>query len=212
MNDPEFEAAGTPRKKSKAFPWLIGCSITMLVVGGLCVGGAYYAYHRLIDFVHDGFAQMIEESGLPTDQVASMKTDLDRLRDAVVDGDVDWSQFEALEEELERVVTLGVLQWYETEVLSEVELPEEERAEGRRTVQRFARGVQEGTLDPDDLRRFDLEVDEETREKGWDPEEVRRNLAAMKAAVDEAGVPDEPFQADVAAEFTALVDGLIETP
>jgi hypothetical protein len=33
----------------------------------------------------------------------------------------------------------------------------------------------------------------------------------MREEVDEAGIPDEPFQADVGKEFTQLIDELIES-
>ena len=43
-------------------------------------------------------------------------------------------------------------------------------------------------------------------------DEVRQFLAAAKQKADEAGIPDEPFELDIAAEFDKAVDQALAGP
>jgi len=199
-------------KKSKVVPWLIGCSIAIVVVGALCVGGSWFAFNAFVDKAievgHQELTRMVEESQLPEEQIASMTHDLDRLRDAAIDRKIELANLEGLDSEFERVLSLGVVQWYSVEVLGSTDLPEEERASARRTMERFARAIHEEKLDIDDVD-LEVKVDEHTTETGYDVDQVRRDVERVKARVDGAGIPDEPFQADVALEFTRLTDGIL---
>ena len=203
-------------KKSKAFPWLIGCAIALVVLGVLCAGGAWFGFsfvkEKVIEVAHTQLTDMVEESGLPAEQVASMRADLDRLRQAAVDGDIDFDSLETLDQELERVISLGVVQYYAVSIVPASGMPAEEQADAVRTLERFARGIQEETVSLSDARNLHLDFERKgDAEQGWeiDIEEVRMDVKRIREIVDTAEIPDEPFQADVATQFSSLVDGLI---
>ncbi|MAB78007.1 MAG: hypothetical protein CMJ89_01525 [Planctomycetes bacterium] len=202
-------------KKSKALSWFIGCLAALVVFGILCAGGSWLACHTLFDkaiqYGYERMVEVVEESELPQEQVSSMKSDLRRLRDAALGGEVDFQRMEGLEEEMGRLITLGALHWFAVEVVENSALPPQEAQEAKRTIERFARGIQEGKLHADDLERFQLRNEQSDGEREWDIEDTRRTIAEMREEVDEAGIPDEPFQADVAKEFTQLIDELIES-
>ena len=203
-------------KKSKAVPWLIGCAIGMVALGVLCAGGAWLGFRfvkeKVIEVAHTQLTDMVEESGLPAEQVAFMKADLDRLRQAAVDGNIDFDSLETLDQEFERVISLGVVQFYAVSIVPASGMPAEEQADAVRTLERFARGIQEETVSLSDARKLHLDFEHrDDAEQGWkvDIEEVRSDVERIREIVDAAGIPDEPFQANVATQFSNLVDGLI---
>ena len=199
-------------KSSKAVKWLIGCSIAMLVVVLACGGGAYWAWGAFVDYAHAGAVEGLEKSGLPEEQVSSMRDDLARLKEAVLDWEVDVSKLEGMEQNIEKLVSLGVIQWFDGHVVPDSELPEDEKVEASRTLQRLARGVQEETIGQQEaLAILDIDTDNEGRVEEWDPEDLRIAIAKAKKLADDNEVPDEPFQVDVASEFSELIDELIET-
>jgi len=208
MSDVPIEA----KPKSKTTSWLIGCTIAIFATGLLCAGGAWFGFkilkEKTIEMAHEGLTTMVDESGLPESQITSMKADIDRLRDAALDGRINFEGVEGLEVEFERVISLGIVQWYSVAVIESVTMPEDEKADARRTMERLARGIQDGTLELRDVDGFHVEVDEEGAD-GWSVEDVRTDVARVKTVVDAAGIPDEPFQADVAAEFSQLIDGMM---
>ena len=203
-----METQPPPPERSKAMSWFLGCLIALVVFAVLCAGGSWLACGRLvdmgIDWTHDRMVEAVEESNLPEEQVSSLVADLGRLRDAAIDGRVDWNRLEELEQEVERMVSLGVLQFFEGTVIDDCGMEADEAAAAKRIAQRYSRGVQEGTLD---LQNLDIR--HEGGQESWDIEEVRDTIARMQRKVDAAQIPDEPFQADVAGEFSALVDDLI---
>ena len=201
-----------PAKRS-ALPWLIGCSAAIVLTGLLCIGGSWFAINSgmdaLIEASHEGLVTMVEESQLPSDQVDSVKMDLDRLREAALAREIDLERLEGLEGEFKRTISLGFVQWYEIEVIASVQFEEDERLAAQRVMERLARGIQEGAIDLEDVD-LNVKIDEETMENGYDPAEVRADIDRVRAKVDEAGIPDEPFQVDVAEEFARLVDGIVQ--
>jgi hypothetical protein len=96
-------------------------------------------------------------------------------------------------------------------VLPHTPMPEEERAAGRRVLQRCARAVDEGKLtlnERDDA--WQLNADSPDGEQvEFDVEEVRAHLAQLEARVDTAGIPDEPYQVDMVERLTTIVDAII---
>ena len=201
------------KQGNNTMKWLLGCSGGLVLLAILCGGAAYLGFgmakEKLIELAHQGVSELIEDTGLPEEQVDSMLADLDRLRTAAEDGDLDLARLENVEAEVEAVLMLGIVQWYGANVVAEVGFPPEEEAAAQRTLQRLARGLQDGTLDGHDVD-LKIERDENVGEHGWDPKEVRRTIARIDDRVEAAGIPDEPFQADVAQEFTRLIDSLLE--
>jgi hypothetical protein len=208
-NESDREPAGEPKSGSKAMKWVIGCGVALVLSLGCCLGGGYFAIQKGIDFTHARLVETVRASELPDDQVESVVSDLGRLRDAAKDGNLDFEKVGTVDQEVERALMLGFIVWYETSVVESTDLSVDEKADARRQLQRLARGLDEETLTQGDIQRLDIRVQAGT-EEGWDVESVRREVARVKELVDENGIVDEPYQADVAAKFTEIVDALIE--
>ena len=216
MTMPQPEAGGSPR--SARTKWFVGCSVAVAVLGFTCVGFAWWGVRAAEDwaarFVHEALTETIEEAHLPEDQAKSMYADLERARLAVESGQLGWRDLERLEDvevELERLVSLGVIQWFAAAVVPDVTgLSDEEKADADRTLQRLGRAVQEGHLHSREAAApIDVQL-EIKGEDGLDAEDVRIVVAKVRRIVDDLGIPDEPFQVDVASEFTKIVDRLLE--
>ncbi len=209
------EPVVTKKSESKAFNWLLGCGIAIVVVGVLCAGGSWVAFQwgkqKMIDFVYESASAVIEETQLPQPQIDSMMVDLNRLKEAAEDGNIEWDKLEGLEDDIARVGALGGMRLYEIHVIEKTEgITEEERDDARRQVQRLARGIHEGDISVRELQGLDVRFDKDDREGGYDPEDLKRDIAKVRRIVDAAKIVDEPFDVDVAGRFRDLVDDVIE--
>ena len=217
----DAQGAETPKKGSKATKWLIGCAIAIVVIGLLCAFGAWATWKWGKGFVFDqlqeGLVQAVEESDLPPEQVDSIVADLGRLRAGIDADEVDLEEFGRLVEEIESgpLPSLFFLHALQVHVAASPGLSVEEKESSVRVVQRAQRGLQEGGVSRYDLEQaLDLRLDMSSGEDPtvqWDsPDELRAATASLKALVDERGVPDEPYQVDVAEVFGDMVDRLLE--
>jgi len=200
-------------QRSQAMSWFLGCLVALVAIAVLCAGGCWLAADRIMGFavdkIHGVMVEAIEESYLPEEQVASIKNDLGRLRDAVIEKRVVMERVEALDEEIERVLSLGFLEWFEHSAIDDAGMEPEEAEAARRTVQRFARGINERKLDMEhDLDNVNLQ--RRNGDEHWDIDSIQRTVRQMQEAVENANIPDEPYQADIGREFTILVDNLIQ--
>jgi hypothetical protein len=97
-------------------------------------------------------------------------------------------------------------------------LPEEEKQAGRRSLQRFARGMFEKTI-PKSAAEQQLDLISTKDAAGnrkmkqtLTPEELRTFLASAKAHADAAKVPDEPYTIDYAKEINKAIDSVLARP
>ena len=209
------ESMTEEKSGSKTLNWVLGCGAAILVVALLCGGGVWwsvlYVQEKAIEAIYAASIEAIEGTRLPQEQIDSMKLDLDRLKTAAEDWQIELDQLDNLEPEIFRVLSLGGLRWYEVHVVPQVaEFTPDEKADAVRQLQRLARGIQEGVIHPKELQSLNVKVEKGRDDDSYDSEDIRRDIAKVRRIVDEEGIIDEPFDVDVAREFTNLVDGLIE--
>jgi len=198
-------------RRSKAMTWFVGCLGALVIFAALCAGGSWLMCSSIVDWaveaMHGVFVEAVEQSDLDEEDIASIKTDLDRLRDAFLEDRVQQEELQDFERDFERVLGIGFAKFMVTTVLPDSGMEGEELAGAERTAQRFGRGIQEGSINSErGLGEFQLE----NEDGEWNLDDVRDTVSKMKAAADRANVPDEPLELDVAGEFTQLVDSLID--
>ena len=102
-----------------------------------------------------------------------------------------------------------------TKRIPKSELAERERAEAALAVQRLARGVYEGkirfersrqALNPIAETAFDGSF---TTRSGPDAEHLLQAAANARKEADDAGIPAEPFDYNLATEFAKLIDEVL---
>lgn len=200
--------------------WFFGCCGGLVVLAILCAGGSWfgagYAKDEMASLLKEGVAESMEKTELSPEQRQGINAQTERL-EAAIKG---WGIMEAIEhlenlepqqDELENFGFHIILVGYGSYILPHTAMPEEERDAGRRILQRYARGIDEGKLRLNDNDgSWDLQGrQDDGNEIEFDVDEVRRHLASLATKVDEVGIPDEPYEVDLANKLEQIVDALI---
>ncbi len=212
----EKKSAGSGKK------WFFGCCGGLLFVALFCGAlgwfGAGWVKDKSAQFARAKVAEVLEKTELSSAQTESINAQLERLEEAIQ----GWSLMETMEHlknlelvegEFEAVAMHSIILSYENLILPHTELPESERQAGRRILQRFARGLDEGTIEMnerDHSWQLNSKKDSKDEEFEFNPDEVREHLASLLKQVDEAGIPDEDYEVDLGSKIKAVVDGLID--
>ncbi len=200
--------------------WFFGCCgclvLFMVVLGGGGYFGAGWAKDKAATLMRESIAQGLEHSELSQEESDRINSEMERLETAIK----EWGVLETLqhmgnlEEVSQEIGNIGfhtLLLSYGQFVLPNTDMPEEERVAGRRTLERFARGVDEGKLtlnERDDAWEFKGKQGEDGKVH-FEVEEVRAHLRQLQAQADAAGIPDEAYEVKLADKLTTIVDALL---
>jgi hypothetical protein len=203
---------------------LIGCCGGLLLLAVLCVGGGWYGLNKAKDgaagIMRSEMADVLAKTELSTEQIEGIDGEIERFEIAVR----SWSLTETakhmanvalLPDELVNMTIHVALVGYSNFVLPNTDLPEEERELGKRTIQRYARGIDEGTIQggQSDRNSWELNTKQEHGEKvEFNVDEVRALLADLQQAAEAAQVPDEPYEVDLTLKLKGIVDTVLSDP
>jgi hypothetical protein len=221
--DPRFdgdysEAVAPPAKRSPWMTCLIGCLVVVVVVMLLLAAVAYWVWHNRRDLAATiaakGVNQMIDATDLPAQERREMKLEVQRVADAYREGRLSNEQAVRIMEELvdSPIFSLFVVSAIDNQYLKQSGLSEEEKAEGRQTLQRFVRGAVDDKIDQAMVDSVMEHVADKRPDGRWrlrdkvSDEQLRAALAEAKRAADEAGIPEQPETVDASAEFKRIVD------
>jgi len=216
---------------------LKGCLVVLvllLIAGGIAT---WYVWTNWRGWAADGsialVEQSLEESSLPEEQKTAIMAEVETLASDFKEGRVTLTQMTQVIESLAKspiipATAVGVM--YQ-EYVEQSEFTTDEREEARLAMQRLARGVYEETIPVESLGEitdpiaahqgevaamsFDIEEKRYTLAKPEyvSTEELREFVSRARTTADEAGVPDEPYEIDVAAEVRkAIREGLGKAP
>jgi hypothetical protein len=208
---------------------LIGCVVSLVVCVLLCVGGAWYVRSNfdiwLASGVRQALVMMINESELPAEEKTEVIAQVDRVVDAYKARTINQQQLERLMKELQDSPLFALMMFwgYDAKYVEPSGLDDEEKQQGRRTIERVLRGIYDNKLNehqvrgamPDSMlvREHHVEIDEDGRVKEpamnqppVSDEDVRKFLANLKKLADDAEIPDEPFQLDISDELKKTID------
>ena len=178
--------------------YIFGDKIGDAVVGGLA----------------EGVKQGINDSDLRDQDKQVINEQVDRVTKAYQDGDISNEQFVEILENLAESPVLFVAMVYaiDQQYIAKSGLSAEEKVEGRRTLERVARGLHDKSMTESDLDQAMPYIATRQADGNWQlkeqvsDEELRAFLAECKQKADAAGVPDEPFEVDIGAEVKKAVD------
>jgi hypothetical protein len=227
-----------PRQSGSGCLWglLIGCGGVLLVSVLLCVGAVWYIQQNagkwVAGIVREGIVATINASEIPEGEKTEVIAQVDRVVNAYKKGDIDEKDLERLMKEFETSPAFLMISFWgiETTHLEPSGLPDEEKEQGRRTIQRAFRGLCEKKISQQQFHsvmpqpQFDEDMAAEMEGEGDDPpmalapqpggqltdEEVRKLLADLKKLADDAGIPDEPFTIDIGEEVKKAVDQALD--
>jgi len=194
------------------------CLLAMFLLGlssiAICGVGGYLGFKSLPSWTHGAIVAAVNDSDLDQESKRSITADMDRLLKEYNAGKVSSEQLGQALDELGESPVLVLVMVYAT-MKSYVEpsgLSDEEKSDAKLAFQRVARGTFEKSIDPDDLEeafnfisKKDFNGNRQIKSRVTD-EELRSLVKECRRVADEAEVPDEPYQVDVAGEVKRIVD------
>lgn len=177
-------------------------------------------YRKAPEWAHDAVVAAVEDSDLEPEAKASIREDMGRLLDEYRAGNITGERAQAaLEEFAESPLPVLLIAYAAMDgYIDPSGLSDEEKSAARQVLQRVARGTFEGEIDPDDLEvafdyisQKDFQGNRQLKNHVSD-EDLRAFIAECKSVADQAGVPDEPYEVDVAGEVKRIVDRALGLP
>lgn len=198
---------------------LAGCGVLVLVLAGVIAGLTWWGMAKgkimLVETFVEVVAQSLNETELPEEQKDKLIARIRNLGDDFISGDLTLEDMEQIGRRMadsRAIIAGGILYFIETEILDKAEIDDETRIAAKRAVQRLARGVVEEKIDVEQLEAIVSEFTEERPDgkkvlkSDFSKENVDKLIESASDLADEAEVPDEAYEVDLATE----VDGIIE--
>jgi hypothetical protein len=225
-----------PRQSGSGCLWgiLIGCLGTVVVCGLLCAGAVWYVQNNAGKWVagiaRQAIVATINGSEIPDAEKTEVIAQVDRVINDYKAGKINEEDLTRLMEEFQSSPAfLLISAWgLEKAYLEPSGLPEEEKTQGRRTIQRAFRGLCEKKITQEQFQavapqfeqgaQLDIEDDGPVvKNNPGQPdkltdEQVQTMLADLKKLADDAGIPDEPFEIDIGDEVKKTVDQALLLP
>ena len=215
--------------------WLLGCGIVLVIVVLLVVAGGVFVARNARSWAASGMEKMatamIEQAPIGEEERAETLAVLDGFTQDFRDGKVTVEQLIGVMEQITKSpllpagVAMGIGEMY----FAESALTEEEKAQGRLQLTRIARGMADGMLVEQDLRRavepivagadeaevLEFRVPDQTsvRLKGpgaVTPDELRAFIGSARSVADERGVAPEPDAFDYSGELRKAIDAVLD--
>jgi hypothetical protein len=215
-----------PKGMSTGAKVAIGCGIAALVAVILICVTVWYVVANFKNFASDlattAITQTVQNAQIPQDQKQRIIARVRQLNTDFKDGRVTLDQVTAIADALANgpILHVGSVLFVDAHYLQPSSLSDQEKTDGRRSLERLARGVFEKTIDPKKLDTVMEPVTEPDPKKPGSrvlkqnpsPDDLREFLKRAKAEADAAGVPDEAWKVDLADELDKAIDSVLQSP
>jgi|GEM_PF-4958282 len=219
-----------PQKRSAGKYILIGCLTVFLLFAAVVGGGAIYVYYnwRHISAIGGRYVldKAMKNAELPEAQKLAVQNEINAFIDSVESGDVTPHELKNVAEQIKDGPLLPMIMVgaFGNEYIDSSGLSDDEKAQARYQLNRAERGISEGTIpitdidnildplrpDPGEKTEARVSLDRLTfsfpKPEYVDDDELHQFIANAKAAADEAGVPDEKYTIDYAAEVKKVIE------
>ena len=219
--DPAISVTSGPRPfviASRRGSVLKGCLIAVAIMLVLVVGLGIFVAMTWRGFVagtlKTASIQAINDSSLPQDQKDRLTTRMTGLADDFKSGTLTFEQIAQIMQSVSQspLIPLATVYAVSSTHIESSALTTEEKAAATRSIGRFARGVVEEKIPATAMD--DVLASVTTRRPNGQFEmkqavtidELKTFIAAAKAQADDAKIPDEDFQIDIATEVDKVID------
>jgi len=202
-----------------------GCLIALAILALIAVGvGIYVATHWkgwAATAANAVTEQVVKESGLPQDQKDAIVAEVKQLGEDFKAGKVSTDDMRRVGKALAEspLLPLAGVQAARQKYIEPSGMTPDEKAAAILSLQRFARGVYEKKLPREAIDGVVKPITTLKPDGSWelkeDPtrQELDQFVANAKAKADEAGIPEEPFDLNIAEELKkAIRQALGEKP
>jgi hypothetical protein len=193
----------------------------LLIIFGvifLCVvvASIYAAMHWkewAADFANLTAREMVKESGLPDDQKKMILSEIEQVGNDFKSGKISTEQLAMMAKAIQDspLIPLAGVQVARQKYIEPSTMSDKEKAEAILSIQRFARGVYEKKISRETLTNVVGPVAEVRPGGQWIPKEnptrmeIDQFVANAKAKADEAMIPSEPFDFNIAEELRKAI-------
>lgn len=199
-----------PRRHGLPVLKIIGTMLLVMVIicGGLVTYVAYNFPKWAAALARGPLVAAIDQTDLPAEQKTIIKHNIARVAQAFQAGQISFSQLKSIlarlaDGPLSRLVMVEAVKYQYAQTHP---VADDERAETMLVFERFQRGIVEGTISDAKLdKALGLIKQPAEQNRQLTEAEIKPFIDAMRAAVDEANIPTEPFQPDYAAEIEKAV-------
>ena len=192
---------------------VLGLIIVLLIAGGVYVSMNWRGW--MADFTVQGTQQVLDKSDLTEEQKSAIMVHVEDLATDFKAGDVTLEEMVHILEELadSPVIPIAAVYGARAAYFEESGLTDEEKANADLQMQRLARGVFEKTISMEEMQDAIDEIAVQTSENQWQIREpdvvtdkdLREMVDKITVLADEKGVPDEPFEVDIASEVEQAI-------
>lgn len=185
-----------------------------LISIAFCGIGGYLVVKRAPDWAHDAIVAAVNDSELDAREKREIAKQMDRLLKEYKAGNVSQERIARALEEVGKSPVLVLIMAYAAKenFIAPSGLTEDEKADAKLAFQRVARGTFNKKISPDDLEKAldyittkDFNGNRQLKTRVPDSD-LRELVKECNRVADEAGIPNEPYQVDVAAEVKRIVD------
>ena len=193
----------------------------LLIIFGvifLCIAviAAYAALHWkqwAADIANVATREVVKESGLPDDQKQVILSEIEQLGNDFKAGKISTEELARMAKAIGEspLIPLAGVQVARQKYIEPSDMSEKEKAAAILAVQRFARGVHEKKISRDTLNDVMKPVADLRPNGQWRPKEnptrmeIDQFIANAKARADEAMIPNEPFDLNIAEELRKAI-------
>jgi hypothetical protein len=219
QTDPHsFQIEEPARKRSFWQTCLIGCLCFLAVMIVLAViAGFWISQHWrgwVADFGGQAINQGIDSSNLPPQEKMEVKVQVERVAKAFREGQISNQQASAIFKKLMEspLMPSFVVMAVERNYFDHSKLSDEEKAAGRQSLKRFARGVFDSKIKDNGIDKVLAHVADRQPSGQWElrstvsDDELRAALSEAKAQADAADIPPAPENIDPSDEVKRIVD------
>jgi hypothetical protein len=217
-DDHSFQIEEPVRKRSWWQTCLIGClgvlavMLVVAVIVGIWVSRNWRGWAA--EFGSQAINQGIDSSDLPPQEKVQVKEQVERVAKAFREGQISNEQASAIVKKLieSPLMPSFVVMAVERNYFDHSKLSDEEKAEGRKSLKRFARGIFDDKIKEKGIDKVLEHVADRKPGGQWQlrttvsDDELRAALSEAKAQADAADIPAEPENIDPSDEVKRIID------
>jgi hypothetical protein len=194
--------------------------IVLIVLGAICllvvISGIYVATHWkgwAATFAYQASQGLVKESGLPDDQRETILTEIRQLGDDFKSGKINNEDMAHIVKTISEspLLPLAGVQAVRTKYIEKSDMTPKEKSAAILDMQRFARGVYEKKINPDEVKDIVKPVSDIGSNGRWKLKEnptrmeLEQFIANARARADLAKIPNESFDLNIAEELKKAI-------
>ena len=221
------EVGGTTAPVGRKSGWqtcLTGCLVVFVILVVIAVLIGFWISRNWRDWAATGVTEVVRQgisnSQLPAQEQQEIMVQVDRITTALRERKISAEQVQVLIQKIVQspLTSLMVTSTLEQQYFAKSGLSEEQKTEGRVTLQRFIRGAIDKKINEAGIDAAMAHVADRDAQGQWKlrptltDDQLRAFLTEAKQQADAAGIPEQPADVDPSEEVKKIVDEALAAP